>query len=159
MAGARTQHNRIATNFTVALGTALQDTPCEPFYSDMKVRIQLATQTRFYYPDAMAVCTPNAPDAAFQDQPVVVAEVLSPETRRIDEGEKREAYLAIPSLRVYLLIEQDAARVVAYRCSDQGFVREEYDGREAVVPLPEIGVDLSLAQVYQRVEFAPASNS
>ncbi|MAT72440.1 MAG: hypothetical protein CMJ58_23290 [Planctomycetaceae bacterium] len=158
MAGARTQHNRIATNFTVALGSALRDQPCEPFNSDMKVRVQLASHTRFYYPDAMVVCTPNAPDEPFQDQPVVVAEVLSAETRRIDEGEKREAYCAIPSLRVYLLIEQDLPRVVAYRRGEQGFTREVYDGPDAVFPLAEIDADLPLAELYRRVDFAPTAD-
>jgi len=32
---------------------------CEAFNSDTKVRIQLPTHNRFYYPDAMVVCRPN----------------------------------------------------------------------------------------------------
>ena len=98
MAGAKNVHNRIATSWLLAMGRRLQGKPCEPFNSDTKVRIQLPTHTRFYYPDGFVVCEPNAADESFHDKPVVIAEVVSEATRRIDEGEKREAYLTIPTL-------------------------------------------------------------
>jgi Uma2 family endonuclease len=55
---------------------------------------------------------------------VVVFEVLSDSTRRLDDGEKRDGYLTIPSLRVYVLVEPDEAAVIVYRRTEQGFVRE-----------------------------------
>jgi hypothetical protein len=119
----------------------------------MKVRIQLRNQVRFYYPDAMVVCQPNPDRDAFQDQPKVIVEVLSRSTRRLDMGEKRDGYLSIASLAVYLLIEQDEPTVIAYRRSDQGFEREVYQGLEAVIGLPEIDCQLPLAEIYDRVEF------
>ena len=152
MAGARTVHNRIATNLLVALGNRLRGNPCEPFNSDMKVRVRLPTHTRFYYPDAMVVCEPNAPDETYQDNPVVIAEVVSEATRRIDEGEKREAYLTIPTLAAYLIVETDQPRVVVHRRTDSGFVAELYEGTRAVISLEAIEVELPLAEVYERVE-------
>lgn len=91
----------------------------------------------------------------FQDDPSVLFEVLSRRTRRIDEGEKKDAYLTIPSLSVYVLIEPDKAAVVAFRRTESGFVREVYEGLGAVLPLGEIGIDLPLAEIYETVEFAP----
>jgi Uma2 family endonuclease len=85
----------------------------------------------------------------------VLVEVLSRRTRRIDEGEKRDAYLNIPSLSVYLLIEQDTAAVVAFRRTEGGFIREVYEGLDTFLPLGEIGIDLRLAEIYEAVEFAP----
>ena len=119
----------------------------------MKLRVQFPTHTRFYYPDGMVVCDPNGPDDAYQDRPVVVFEVLSDATRRIDEGEKRDAYLTIPTLAAYLLIETDCPRVAVHRRTDQGFVLEAYDGADAVIPLPAIDAELPLAELYERVEF------
>ena len=58
--------------------------------------------------------------------------MLSKRTRRTDEGEKKDAYLTIPSLCVYALVEQETAAVVLFRRTDQGFVREVYEGLEAV---------------------------
>ena len=153
MSGANNRHNRIATNATGALVHRLRGRRCEAFNSDTKVRLQLAAHMRFYYPDAMVVCEPNREEDPYQDAPSVVLEVLSSRTRRTDEGEKKDAYLSIPSLRVYLLIEQDKALVVALRRTGQGFVREKYEGMQAVLPLPEIETELPLAELYERVRF------
>jgi Uma2 family endonuclease len=155
MAGARNLHNRIATNTLVSLGGRLQGKPCQPFNSDTKIRIRLATQTRYYYPDVSIVCRPNPPDDSFQDEPAVIVEVLSRRTRRIDEGEKKDAYLSIPSLDVYMLIEQDAPLVTVFRRTEVGFVREVYEGIDAVIPLAEVDIVLPLADVYAAVEFVP----
>lgn len=154
MAGARNIHNRIATNCLLAVGRRLSGKPCEPFNSDTKVRIQLPAHTRFYYPDAMVVCEPNGSDDTFQDRPVVIAEVVSEATRRIDEGEKREAYLTIPTLQAYLVIESDRMRVVVHRRTQHGFVVEAYGGSIAVIPLDVIDAELPLAELYERVDFA-----
>lgn len=155
MAGVRNVHNTIAGNVLGILHARLRGKPCRPFNSDTKIRIRLPYQTRFYYPDASVVCDPNPPDDSFQDQPVVIVEVLSRRTRRIDEGEKKDAYLTIPSLCVYLLAEQEMPAVVAFRRTEHGFVREVYEGPNAVVPLPEIDTELPLAEVYEMVEFVP----
>jgi Uma2 family endonuclease len=155
MAGTRNLHNAIATNIIGGLHGRLRGQPCRTFNSDTKIRVQLPAHYRFYYPDASVVCQPNPPTDSYQDEPVVVFEVLSRRTRRIDEGEKKDAYLTIPSLGVYVLIEQDTAAVVAFRRNEGGFVREVYQGMEAVLPLAEIGIDLPLAGIYEAVEFAP----
>ena len=43
----------------------------------------------------------------------------------------------------------DAA--VVYRRGDAGFAREVFVGRDAVIPLPEVGCELRLADVYANV--------
>jgi Uma2 family endonuclease len=154
MAGARTVHNRVAASLLGSLYNQLRGKPCEPFNSDMKVRVRFPTHTRFYYPDGMVVCEPSAPEATFQDKPVVIAEVVSEATRRIDEGEKREAYLTIPSLMAYLIIETDRPRVVVHRRTNEGFIAEAYEGPDAVVPLEDVEAELRLAELYERVTFS-----
>jgi Uma2 family endonuclease len=155
MAGATNAHNIIATNTVGALHARLRGRPCRPFNSDAKIRVRLPTQVRFYYPDASVVCRPNPQSDSFQDDPAVLFEVLSRRTRRIDEGEKKDAYLTIPSLAVYVMIEQETAAVVALRRTEGGFVREVFEGLDAVLPLGEFGIDLPLADIYETVEFTP----
>lgn len=155
MAGAPNRHNRVAMNTLGTLFVRLRGRPCQPQTSDTKIRIRLPTQTCFYYPDASVVCQPNPDTDTFQDSPAVIAEVLSQTTRRIDEGEKKDAYLTIPSLSVYLLIEQDTPRVTVFRRTNQGFVREVFHGLDAVIPLREIDCELPLADIYANVEFTP----
>jgi Uma2 family endonuclease len=153
MAGARNVHNRITGNIFGILHARLRGKLCQPWNSDTKIRVRLPLHVRFYYPDASVICHPNPLEDSYHDQPAVIVEVLSRSTRRIDEGEKKDAYVTIPSLSVYLLVESESAAVVAFRRSDQGFVREDYDGLDAIIPLPEIRCELPLADLYDGVTF------
>jgi Uma2 family endonuclease len=151
--GLRNVHNLIATNTLGAVGGRLRGRRCRAFNSDTKIRLRLPTQVRFYYPEVSVVCRPNPGTDFFQDEPAIIFEVLSRKTRRIDDGEKKDAYLTIPSLSVYVLIEQEMPAVVAYRRTERGFVREVYEGLDAILPLREIEIDLPLAEIYEAVEF------
>ena len=153
--GARNAHNLIASNVLGSLHGRLRCTSCRAFNSDTKVRVRLPTHVRFYYPDVMVVCRPNPQTDSFQDEPGALFEVLSQATRRIDEGEKKDAYLTIPSLGVYVLVEQEMPAVVALRRTENGFVREAYEGLDAVIPLPEIDTELPLSEIYEAVECGP----
>ena len=155
IAGARNRHNRIAGNAFGSLWSRLRGQRCQPYNSDTKVRVRLPHHVRFYYPDASVVCRPNSDEQTYQDEPTVLIEVLSRTTRRVDEGEKREAYLAIPSLTLYLLVEQEVPAVVAWRRTEQGFVREVHQGLDALIPLGEAEAALPLAELYEGVEFGP----
>ena len=148
-------HNRITTTATVTIGSQLRGKTCEVFNSDMKVRVRQKHDTRFYYPDLSVVCEPNAQTATFHDRPVVIVEVISESTRRTDEHEKRDAYLSIDSLCVYVLLESSSAAAVVYRRRDECVHRETYMGIEAVILLPEIEASLALAEVYAKVKFEP----
>jgi Uma2 family endonuclease len=155
MAGATNGHNEIAVNALGALGSQLRGKPCRPFNSNTKVRIDLGTHTRFYYPDVMVVCHPNPRSDHFQDHPVVVIEVTSESTRRTDRGEKAETYMRIPSLRVLLLVEAEMIGVAVWRRGvDGGFAVERYDDLAAVIPLPEIEAEMPLAELYGSVHAA-----
>jgi Uma2 family endonuclease len=150
MAGTTNGHNDIAGNAFAGLHAALRGKPCRPYNSDTKVRIELGSHTRFYYPDAMVVYHSNSRSDHFQDHPVVVIEVLSDSTRRIDQGEKCDTYLRIPSLQVLLLFESEEMAVTVHRRgAEGGFAVEYHAGADAVIPLPEIGVELPLAELYE----------
>jgi Uma2 family endonuclease len=155
MTGGTNTHARISRNTLAALHNALGSGPCEAFAADTKIRIRNRRDVRFYYPDVSVVCEPNPGTDHFQDRPVLLVEVLSQSTRRIDDSEKREAYLTIPSLHYYLLFEQDSADAVVFRRNEEGFRRELVSGLDAVVELPALNIRLALADVYHRIQFAP----
>ena len=155
MAGARNAHNLIASNILGVLHGRLRGKRCRPYNSDTKIRIRLSSHTRFYYPDVSVICRPNSPNDSYQDEPGALVEVLSKKTRRIDGGEKKDAYLTISSLGVYLMVEQVLPSVTAFRRSERGFIDEVYEGLDAVIPLPEIETELPLAEVYDGVAFSP----
>lgn len=120
------QHNVIAGNLLGALHGSLGRGPYRTFGSQSRIRIRMLTQTRIYYPDCSVIQRQNAQDDYFQDDPVVVFEVIAPSTRRTDEVEKKEAYLSIPSLLAYALVEQESAQVVVYRRTETGFEAEVF---------------------------------
>ncbi len=154
MAGATNRHNSIATSALLSLGSQLRGKSCQPFNSDTKVRIEFPDHTRLYYPDAMVVCDSRSSTDHFQDRPVVIVEVLSDSTRRADLGEKRDAYLTIPSLKVLIFVETDFASVILHRRkAEGGFAIEHHAGLDSVIDLPEIEATMCLADIFERVEF------
>ena len=155
MVGATNRHNNIAGNCQASLHASLKGKACQPFNSDTKVRIEFPDHTRFYYPDAMVVCQTNPDTDHFQNQPVVIVEVLSDSTRRADLGEKRDAYLTIPSLKVLLFVEPNSPSVTLHRrVPEGGFTIERHTGLDATIDLSEIETRVLLADLYERVEFA-----
>jgi Uma2 family endonuclease len=153
MTGATNRHNRVKVNCLVHLSIALKGQRCQPFDSDTKVRIRRLGRTRFYYPDLQVVCESNAPTEVFQDTPVLIVEVLSPSTRQYDLDEKFAAYLEIPSLECYIILEQHTPVAIVMRRTEKGFLRETYEGVEASILLPFLGCSSSLRDVYDGVEF------
>ena len=106
---------------------------------------------RFYYPDVSVVCQANPLSDTFQDRPVLIVEVLSESTRRLDDGEKRDAYFTIPSLNHYLLLEQDSAVAVLYQRDGERFARHEFTALSDVISLASLNITLPLRELYEGV--------
>ncbi|MFZ2725960.1 MAG: Uma2 family endonuclease [Methylococcaceae bacterium] len=144
MSGASGNHNRIAGNCFAKLHTHLINTPCEPFMSDMKVKID----TRYFYPDVMVLCNNQTTDY-YSEQPLIIIEVLSKSTRRIDETIKRESYQSIASLQSYILIEQDFVDIEVCNRIDNWRSKHYFLGDE--ITLASIELTFSVADIYYRV--------
>jgi Uma2 family endonuclease len=155
MSGSTLRHNRIIMNGSYRLMRALEGRPCQPFNSDTKLRIRTNECTRFYYPDLQVVCDSNPPTSVFQDSPVLIVEVLSPSTRRYDLDEKMNAYLQIPSLQCYILLEQHQPIAIVLRRSEGGFLRQLIEGVEGAIELPFLGCQLAMRDLYDGIEFTP----
>ena len=82
-------------------------------------------------------------------------EVLSQHTESYDRGRKAEAYRGIESLRAYILIMQERPHVEIQERLDDGTWRLRWvSGLEAVISLPQIEVELAMAELYERVNFS-----
>lgn len=146
MSGASRNHERIALNVASELVRHLKDKPCEPFSSDLKIK----AGNYLFYPDAMVVCDDPVSHEYYTETPVLVVEVLSKSTRRIDETVKRRVYQSIPTLQEYVLIEQDIVDVEVCRRSE-GWVSNHYFLGDAV-RFESVDLTLSVADIYTRVE-------
>ena len=153
MAGSSRSHNRISGNVFARLHSALRGKKCEPFTTDMKLRVQLGLEEFGYYPDVMVVCDKKDRHEHYCVSPTVLFEVLSKSTRRTDQGEKLKAYQQIESLEVYVMIEQATQRAYIHRRSNNWWP-EIIEGADAMLTLDEIEVRLPFADIYDRVDWS-----
>lgn len=105
MGGASAKHGLVAGALHAALIPYARRQGCQLFIADMKVRVDHADQTYFYYPDLLLACDPQDREPYYRRRPCMVVEVLSPSTERIDRREKLFAYQTITSLHEYLLVD------------------------------------------------------
>jgi Uma2 family endonuclease len=89
--------------------------------------------------------------------PVLVAEVLSPSTMKIDLGDKAADYLQLSSLATYLILAQDEVKAWAYyRSGEKPFPPgpQVFAGADACVSIPALSIDLPLIDIYSGIDFA-----
>ena len=149
MVGETLAHNIIAGNLYRTLADRLRGKPCRAYFAGIK--IEVAGSIR--YPDVVVSCTPAPGRATLLPEPVVVFEILSPSTARTDRLLKNEEYRATPSIRRYLMLEQTLPRATMFAREDARWVGTLL-GPDAVIAMPELGIELPLAGAWDGVDLA-----
>lgn len=150
MSGGTQNHSLLAVEVVFQLRSQLPDR-CRAFTSDMRLKLRINDAQRYYYPDVMVACGDRNPDRLAIEAPDLIIEVLSESTERIDRGEKFAAYITLPALAAYLLVDQARRHVEVFRRA-KGWMPELYV--EGAVDLPEIGASLDIASLYSRTDLA-----
>ena len=150
MVGGTDAHAAIQANIIIALGNCLRGKPCYVRGPDIKVR----TGPGFRYPDAFVSCTPVARGATVAADPVVIFEVLSESTARIDRTTKLTEYCSLPSVQRYVLLEQDQAFATVVSRAATGWGLEPLDAGGVLV-MPEIGLEVPMAELYDGLDLPP----
>ena len=140
-------HDAVSMNLAAALVSRLRGTPCRAHGSNLKV----SAEGRVRYPDAFVTCQSYGNADKFARDPVVIFEVLSPSTAGTDRIDKVREYTALSSLRRYVLLEQDRVAATVWERQGTGWVASVLTDA-AVLPMPEIGVELSLAELHEGVD-------
>ena len=100
-------------------------------------------------PDVVVRCGPMI-DGGYARDPVTLAEVLSPSTMNNDRGRKIDFYRSLPTLRTILIVYQDEVRIETWQRQEGGdWRRAVLADLDAAVPLPELGGDLRVAEIYE----------
>lgn len=102
-------------------------------------------------PDVVVRCGPPV-DGGYARDPVLIAEVLSPSTMSNDRGRKLDFYRTIPSLRTILIVYQSEVRIEAWQREGDEWRWLVLKEAGASLALPELGGDLSLAEVYDGID-------
>jgi Uma2 family endonuclease len=121
--------------------------------SDLRVRVSSRMYT---YPDVSVVCgklqlADDQKDVLLN--PIVIFEVLSPSTELYDRGVKLQLYRAMPSLREYILVDQNKPRIEQYIYQDAStWALHDHQGLDAELKTDSIGASLPLRLIYDRVD-------
>lgn len=143
-------HGYICTNILLALGRALDVDQFKMTIADFAVRTPVGIRG----PDILVEATHPDGDALASDEPILLAEVLSPSTAGIDFSDKRDEYLGIASLQTYLICAQDEARVWLWaRRADGTWPAQAtmLESRDDGFVIGRLGVTLSLADIYRGI--------
>lgn len=150
MVGASRAHNLISLSIAAAIKQHLKGSSCRAYMSDMKVRIQVRGNDLFYYPDVMVSCDSNPRSEYYEENPVLIVEVLSPSTETRDKLEKLAAYSGITTLVEYFTIAQDRVEVNRYEMNGGQAILTQYQDGDTIV-FASIGMSLSVKEIYSDV--------
>ena len=152
MTGGTANHAEIMWNIGFALGLRLRGGDYHFYSSAMRIGV---SPVRYLYPDLSVVRgEPELDERAINlFNPTLVAEVVSPATANNDRGFKRDFYQGIASLQIYLIVDQSRAQVEVDSRLDKIWQTQEYAGMDAIIPLPSLGCDLPLAEIYAGISF------
>ena len=145
MTGGTFAHDAIQVNLVRALGNRLEGKRCRLHGNSLKIRVMGSIR----YPDACVSCTPVHRDATVLAEPVVIFEVISRSTANTDRVVKNGEYAGTGSVRRYVMLEQRAiAGTMFVRSEDGGEWVKHALGVEAVLQMPEISVEVPIAEFY-----------
>jgi len=156
MAGESLAHSQICINLAGEVRAKLKGTNCQALSPNMKVRAE--SKGMFAYPDLTIVCD----EPLFHDRqrdvlinPKIIVEVLSPSTQRYDQTKKFFRYRKeLPGLTDYILIYQNAPFIEHHeKLPDERWAHNVAEGIDNILRIASIETELSLSEIYDRVEF------
>ena len=150
MTGGSPAHAQIGANIARVLGNALVERECTVYNSDAIVKL---SARRYYCPDVSVSCDPaDRARTRALEAPVVVIEVISPSTEKIDKTEKLEAYQQHPTIQDILLVDARRRYVEHYyRRYAYTWEVSQYRYEHERIHLASIGARLTLAEIYLKV--------
>ena len=147
MAAERVRHVAAKGAVFLALSAAIKRArlDCTALTDGAAVRIG---DTKWYEPDVLVYCGASAdPDALYVENPIVVVEVVSPSTVRLDETAKMSGYFAVPSIEHYLIIYLNGSPVVHHQRQKDGTILTRLV-TAGPLRLDPPGIELDVAELF-----------
>jgi Uma2 family endonuclease len=158
MAGGTYTHNLISANCIREISNALiaEKSTCVTLSSDMKINV--ASQNKYFYADGSVVCGKPQFQANRQDiieNPTLIIEIASDSTELFDRTEKFDWYSTLPSFKEYVLVSQKHKHVEVWTFVDENVWEVRIYKKETdKVLLKTIDCEIDLEKIYLGVEFA-----
>ncbi len=157
MTGGTLGHSLLIGNIYRQLANRLAGTGCRPLGPDAGVATVGDTVR---YPDAVVTCTKFGREDRVVPNPVVVFEVISPTSIRIDRIVKLHEYQAVPTIRRYVIVEPDTVAVTVLSRDHEGEAfRAAGLAEGATLHLPEVGIEIPVAAIYEGIVFGETNQA
>lgn len=141
-AGGTVAHDVLTRHITRLLEDAVQP-PCSVFTANMPV--QRVDAPTYVFPDASVSCERVEPDTKKLLEPLLVIEVISPESVKRDRIEKLDAYQAIPSVAEYVMLDSRRIWTCVYHRTADAWTEHIFGPGETLtltsVPRISVGID------------------
>lgn len=136
---------KFAVQTALQRGIKARKLPCHMLPDGMTVRVEAKTA---FEPDALVYCGEKIKFSDIEvPNPVIVVEVLSPSTRRIDTSAKLAGYFKLPSVMHYLVVDPARPCVLHHtRGSDGSIVTHIV--REGTITLDPPGFTVDVNEIY-----------
>jgi Uma2 family endonuclease len=143
--GARHAEVKFALQTALANAIRRAGLPCHMLPDGMTVRVADDTA---HEPDALVYCGKEVPNSVLEiPNPVILVEVLSPSTRRIDAAAKLAGYFSLPSVMHYLIVDPDKPLVIHHARAEAGMIASRIL-RDGALRLDPPGMEVAVAEMY-----------
>ncbi|GAB4126120.1 MAG: hypothetical protein OHK0045_01680 [Raineya sp.] len=149
-------HDLIITNLLFLLLEILRSKGYISYSQKTAIPKKEETEKGYREPDIIVVNKKNEQRNKLHQviNPIMLVEVLSKATEKIDLIDKLEEYQKIPSVQVYMLVWQEKPKVLIYSRKEE-FIWEEriYEGLEKIAFVPFFEIEIPLNKIYEDITF------
>lgn len=148
-------HNQILGNVSAELLTIFKYQ--NYFVYAATLSLWIPEPQKMTYPDVMVIAGKpdyyeNRKDTV--TNPLIIIEVLSKSTQDYDKQDKFVLYRTLPSLQEYILISQTQVQIGQYvKLENKRWSFQEYDQQAQSIKLHSVNIELSLEDIYHKVQW------
>jgi len=140
-------HSKIKLELALVLREAIRKAGVACYVASDGPTVRIGKHKAFV-PDALVAPLPEPNWESLEvADPVIVVEVLSPSTARMDETTKRDGYFRVPSVRHYLIVDPDIQTITHHK-RGRGGVLTKRIVRKGTLTLKPPGIEIALADIF-----------
>jgi Uma2 family endonuclease len=140
-------HSKVKLAITMALHEAIRKADAAFYVAIDGPTVRIAERVAFV-PDALVAPLPEpALESLEIANPVIVVEVLSPSTARIDATTKLRGYFQVPSIQHYLIVDPEG-RTVTHHKRGAGAALETRILSEGALALDPPGIEVHIDELF-----------
>jgi Uma2 family endonuclease len=140
-------HSKVKFEVAIVLREAIKKAGAACYVASDGPTVRISRHKAFV-PDALVAALPEPRSESLEvADPIIVVEVLSPSTARMDETTKLDGYFRLPSVRHYLIVDPDA-RTIAHHKRGRGGMPTRRIVRKGALALKPPGIEIALADIF-----------